>query len=302
MSKWQPAYYQSLKEGLLDEKIQAGEEHMTACYLCPHQCGLDRREGQGICQAPDQAIVASHGPHFGEEAPLVGRNGSGTIFFGHCNLKCVFCQNHDLSFQGRGVSMTSEELAEVMLNLQNRYRCHNINLVTPTHFVPSIIKGVALAAEQGLQLPLVYNCGGYESLDTLALLDGIVDIYMPDFKYSDPDRGLKYSQVQDYPQKAMAALKEMDRQVGGLVTDARGIARRGLLIRHLMLPGGLEDTIQVLNFIKEELSPHCLVNLMDQYYPAHQAHLHPELRKRLSRQEFQTAYSHAKKLGLRLAR
>jgi putative pyruvate formate lyase activating enzyme len=246
-------------------------------------------------------VVSSYGPHFGEEAPLVGHKGSGTIFFGYCNMRCVFCQNCELSFGGEGEIITNEELAEMMLKLQNYYRCHNINFVTPTHFVPNILEALLLAAEKGLALPLVYNCGGYERLETLAMLDGIIDIYMPDFKYHLAERGQKYSQAKDYPDRVKMALKEMDRQVGGLKLDAEGIAYRGMIIRHLVMPGGLEDTKEVLRFIKEELSPDCLVNLMDQYYPSHQAHQYQEISRRLTRKEFQEALQLAEKLGLRLA-
>lgn len=296
-----PAYRRLLVSGEMEQRVEEAKKHLKECRLCPHACGVDRKEGKGICRAPHQPIVASYGPHFGEEAPLVGRHGSGTIFFGFCNLRCVYCQNYDLSFGGSGEPVSGEKLASIMLKLQNHYRCHNINLVTPTHFVPGIIEAVALAAEQGLTIPLVYNCGGYESLETLALLDGIIDIYMPDFKYFQPERSHKFSKVKDYPDMAKQALKEMDRQVGGLKLDADGIAYRGLLIRHLVLPGGLEDTIEVLDFIKEELSPDCMVNLMDQYYPAHQAYHYEELSRRISRKEYAAAYAYAKKLGLRLA-
>ncbi|MDK2934305.1 MAG: putative pyruvate formate lyase activating enzyme [Clostridiales bacterium] len=271
------------------------------CNLCPHECGINRKEKLGFCRASDKVLVASYGPHFGEETPLVGRNGSGTIFFGYCNMRCVFCQNCELSFGGEGEIIPNEDLAQIMLTLQNHYRCHNINFVTPTHFVPNILEALSIAAEKGLHLPLVYNCGGYEKLETLILLDGIIDIYMPDFKYHLAERGEKYSKVKHYPQKVKSALKEMDRQVGGLKTDKNGIAYRGLLIRHLMMPGGLEDTKKILKFIKEALSPDCLVNLMQQYYPAHQAFKYEELAKRLEPQEYKEAFIFAEELGLRLA-
>lgn len=296
-----PGYHKLLASGELHRRVAEAKKHLRECCLCPHACKVNRKESSGVCRAPHQPIVASYGPHFGEETPLVGRHGSGTIFFGFCNLRCVYCQNYDLSFGGTGEPVSGEQLASIMLKLQNDYHCHNINFVTPTHFVPGIVEAVAIAADRGLTVPLVYNCGGYESLETLALLDGIIDIYMPDFKYSQPERSQKFSQVKDYPEMAKQALKEMDRQVGGLKVNADGIAFRGLLIRHLVLPGGLEDTIEVLNFIREELSPDCMVNLMDQYYPAHQAHCYEELSRRITRKEYLAAYAHAKKLGLRLA-
>lgn len=300
MQGYVPGYRHLMDSGELQRRIERAEELAQQCVLCPHACRVNRQKKRGVCRAPDQPVVASFGPHFGEEPPLVGRHGSGTIFFGFCNLRCVYCQNWDLSFGGTGEPVSARELAAIMLKLQDHYRCHNINLVTPTHFVPGILAAVAIAAAEGLTIPLVYNCGGYESLDTLALLDGVIDIYMPDFKYAQPERGRKYSGVKDYPEAAKKTLKEMDRQVGGLKTGERGIAYRGLLIRHLVLPGGLADTKEVLRFIKEELSPDCLVNLMDQYYPAHRAHRYEELSRRLTRREYEAARAYAEELGLRL--
>lgn len=295
-----PCYLGLLESGELKEKAQEAKKRLEKCNLCPHYCQINRKKAVGFCRAGDEAIISSYGPHFGEEKPLVGTNGSGTIFFAYCNMRCVFCQNCEISFGGEGETVTSEDLAAMMLELQNIYRCHNINLVTPTHFVPSILEALVMAAEEGLQLPLVYNCGGYENRETLALLDGIIDIYMPDFKYDLTAWGSKYSGVKDYPRKVKTALREMDRQVGGLKTDRRGIAYRGLLIRHLMLPGGLENTKGVLKFIREELSPDCLVNLMDQYYPAHQAFDYEELAGTLRPKDYRAAYSFARELGLRL--
>jgi putative pyruvate formate lyase activating enzyme len=296
-----PGYLKLAEEGLLQKRVEEVQKHLTECNLCPHQCGVNRKERLGFCRAANKAIVNSYGPHFGEERVLVGSNGSGTIFFGYCNMRCVFCQNCELSFGGVGKVISNEELAQAMLKLQNVYKCHNINLVTPTHFVPNILEAISLAVPQGLRLPLVYNCGGYERLETLELLAGIIDIYMPDFKYQTEERGKRYSQVRKYPEAVTAALKEMDRQVGGLKTDNKGVAYRGLIIRHLMLPGGLEDTKKVLDFIKDNLSPDCLVNLMDQYYPHHQAYKYEELTRRLSPREYKEAYRYAKELGLRLA-
>ncbi|KJS88149.1 MAG: radical SAM protein [Peptococcaceae bacterium BICA1-8] len=291
--------YLKLKNILLKEKVIKAKKHLTECNLCPHMCGINRQKVLGVCRATDRVVVSSFGPHFGEEAPLVGKNGSGTIFFGYCNMQCVFCQNCELSFGGEGEVITNEDLAQVMLKLQ-KYRCHNINFVTPTHFVPNILEALLIAVEKGLRLPLVYNCGGYEKIETLYLLEGVIDIYMPDFKYHLAELGQKYSKVKDYPDKVKKALKEMDRQVGGLKLDEKGIAYRGLLIRHLMMPGGLEDTKGVLTFIKKELSPDCLVNLMDQYSPSHQAYKYEEISRRLSTNEYKDGLLFAKALGLRL--
>ena len=221
-----PGYVNLLENGQLHKKVKQAKRHLTECNLCPHDCCVNRFEKLGFCRAADRALVASYGHHFGEEAPLVGKNGSGTIFFGYCNMRCVFCQNCELSFGGEGEVISNEELAQIMLVIQNRYNCHNINLVTPTHFVPNILEALYIAAQKGLKLPLVYNCGGYEKIETLRILEGVIDIYMPDFKYLSVERGRKYSGVKDYPQKVKIALKEMDRQVGGLKIDERGIAFR----------------------------------------------------------------------------
>ncbi|MBF7083235.1 4Fe-4S cluster-binding domain-containing protein [Desulfallas sp. Bu1-1] len=297
----EPGYRKILASGILKDKVEKAQKHLTNCNLCPHNCSINRKERVGFCRAADKVVLSSYGPHMGEEPPLVGRNGSGTIFFGYCNMRCVFCQNCELSFGGEGELISNEELAEIMLELQNFYKCHNINFVTPTHFVPNILEAVLLAADRGLMLPLVYNCGGYEKIETLFLLEDVIDIYMPDFKYHLAERGQKYSGVKNYPEMVKKALKEMDRQVGGLKTDERGIAYRGLIIRHLMMPGGLEDTKQILKFIKDELSPDCMVNLMDQYYPAHRAYKYEEIARRLSDNEYKKALEYAKTLGLNLA-
>ncbi len=298
---FKPSYVKLLQNGTLPERVKEAKKHLTCCYLCPHKCRVDRTKEVGVCQGTDKAIVSSYGPHFGEEDVLVGNRGSGTIFFGYCNMKCVYCQNFELSFYGKGDPVSNEKLANIMLLLQNHYKCHNINLVTPTHFVSNILEAIYIAAREGLKLPVVYNCGGYESVETLKILDGVIDIYMPDFKYNSPERGKKYSRVINYPEKAKLALKEMDRQVNGLKVDKRGIAYRGLLIRHLVLPGGLEDTKEVLKFIEGELSPDCLINLMNQYYPGHKAFEYEEIAKGLSFVEYKQAYDYAKKLGLKLA-
>ncbi len=295
-----PQYLNLFQIGELEKRVEKAKEDLNECNLCPHQCQTDRRVDLGACRSTDKVVVSNYGPHLGEEPPLVGKRGSGTIFFAYCNMKCVFCQNCEISFAGEGQTISNQKLADIMLKLQNDYRCHNINLVTPTHFVPNILEALLIAVNKGLRLPLVYNCGGYEKLETLKLLDQVIDIYMPDFKYNLEERGIKYSKVPNYPQVVQAALKEMDHQVGGLKTDEQGIAYRGLIIRHLMMPGGLEDTKSILSYIKKELSPGCLVNLMDQYHPEHQAYKYQEISRNLSSSEYLEALEYAKKIGLSL--
>ena len=224
------SYLKTLEKGKLLEKVEEAKRHITNCELCPHKCGVNRIEEVGICKANDRAIVSSYGPHLGEERVLVGQRGSGTIFFGYCNLSCVYCQNYQISVCGEGDTVSNERLAQMMLALQNDYGCHNINLVTPTHFVPNILDAIYIAAQSGLKIPIVYNCGGYESVETLKLLEGVIDIYMPDFKYSSAEFGERYSKVKDYPKRAKESLKEMDRQVGGLKVDSKNIAYHGRTI------------------------------------------------------------------------
>ncbi len=252
---------------------------------------------KGKCQVTDQALVSSYGPHFGEEAPLVGRRGSGTIFFSYCNLKCIFCQNYTISQLGEGVPVSKEELARIMLSLQEK-GCHNVNLVSPTHVVPHILEALELAVEQGLRLPLVYNTGGYDSLETLKLLDGVVDIYMPDMKYSDEKVAEKLSGVKNYPQVNRAAVKEMHRQVGDLeIVD--GIARRGLLVRHLVLPNNLAGTHEIVRFLAQEISPNTYLNIMAQYHPCYRAYELPELGRPITEEEFIRAQEEALRAGLK---
>jgi putative pyruvate formate lyase activating enzyme len=243
-------------------------------------------------------MVASYGPHFGEERPLVGVYGSGTIFLSFCNLRCVFCQNYDISHLGEGREVSVGELGEMMLSLR-RQRCHNINFVTPTHQVAQILSALPCAIEGGLSVPLVYNCGGYEEPATLRLLDGIFDIYMPDFKYGDSETALRFSGAPHYVDTAKEALKEMHRQVGDLVVDERGIAVRGLLVRHLVLPGGLAGTRRVMEFIAREISPDTYVNIMDQYRPCYKAYAYPPLNRRITVSEFEEAVAIAREEGIR---
>jgi putative pyruvate formate lyase activating enzyme len=258
---------------------------------------VDRVAGEvGVCRIGRRAVVASYGPHFGEEAPLVGSRGSGTIFFSGCNLRCLFCQNSDISQSREGAEVSPERLAAVMLDLQ-RQGCHNLNFVTPTHVVPQLLEAVELAAGEGLRLPLVYNCGGYESLATLRLLDGVVDIYMPDAKYDDAAVGERLSGAPNYPAVNRAALAEMHRQVGDLALDERGVAVRGLLVRHLVLPENLAGTAGIMAFLGE-LSRNTYVNVMAQYRPCHRAYQEPILGRRPTPEEYAAALRAAREAGL----
>jgi len=295
----EPAYLSLLHSGELAGRVRQAYRHLEACDLCARYCGVNRRASVrgAVCRTGERAIVASYGPHHGEEDVLRGWRGSGTIFFAWCNLRCVFCQNHDISQAPAGSEVEPEELAAIMLSLQAR-GCHNINLVSPSHVVAPILAAVLIAAEAGLRLPLVYNTGGYDSPEALALLDGVVDIYMPDIKYSDAVVARRYSKVRDYPAVNRAAVKEMHRQVGDLVVDAEGIARRGLLVRHLVLPGGLAGTGEVVRFLAEEISPNTYLNLMAQYYPRHRAGLYPELNRPITRAEYQEVVRLALAAGL----
>lgn len=298
MEAKRPAYLLLSEGGELAWRVKRARELLRSCRVCPRSCGINRLEGEvGVCKAPRQAMASSSGPHFGEEPPLVGRFGSGTIFFAHCNLKCVFCQNYDISQLGHGEQVSSEELARHMLVLQ-RLGCHNINLVTPTPYVPQILEALLIAAQSGLEIPLVYNCGGYESVETLKILDGVVDIYMPDMKYSDNQVAQRYSKVDDYFDHCRAALKEMHRQVGDLQIDGYGIAQRGLLIRHLVLPHGLAGSRGVLEFIAMELSRGSYVNIMDQYRPTYRAHEYVGVNRRITITEYLEVVEMARKLGL----
>ncbi len=298
MNKSEPAYLALFNSGELAQRAETAHEILSDCTLCPWQCHVDRIAGQtGQCQTGAQVRVYSYMAHHGEENPLRGKFGSGTIFFSGCNLHCQFCQNSDISQDNYGMRIEPEKLAIMMLDLQAQ-GCHNINLVSPTHVVPQILSALLIAAQQGLTLPLVYNTGGYDSLETLQLLDGIVDIYMPDMKYADESLARKYSQIADYPAINQAAVKEMHRQVGDLELDKEGIAQRGLLVRHLLLPDDLAGTRAILQFIAQEISLLTYINIMDQYHPDYKAFDHPELCRRISREEVQQARMTAHRLGL----
>lgn len=266
--------------------------------MCPRRCGVNRlADESGKCHITRQVVISSYGPHFGEEAPLVGQHGSGTIFFTYCNLRCVFCQNYTISQLGEGWTVDKEELAKMMLSLQAK-GCHNINLVSPTHVVPYILEALELAVGMGLCLPLVYNSGGYDSVETLELLDGIIDIYMPDMKYSDDKIAEQLSGIKDYPKVNKSAIKEMHRQVGDLQIDEQGIAQRGLLVRHLVLPNNLAGTEEIVAFLAQEVSTDTYLNIMAQYHPCYKAFDIPQLSRPLSKQEFYEAIDLAHRQGL----
>ncbi len=318
-----PAYRGLLEAGELERRAESAVAALSECRLCPRDCGADRsrpsfggaakrdetegkedgekshRKRAAFCSTGRYARVSSASPHFGEEACLRGRGGSGTIFFSSCNLRCVFCQNWDISHVGAGAEVRAERLAEIMLGLAEQ-GCHNINLVTPSHVVPQILESLVIAAREGLDVPVVYNSSGYDSLETLALLDGVVDIYMPDFKYWDSKRAARHLKAADYPEVARQALREMHRQVKDLVTTKDGVAVHGVLVRHLVMPGGTDETRQILRFLADEISKDTYVNLMDQYYPSGEVDSgrHPELCRRPDASDFESAYSAAAEAGI----
>jgi len=294
-----PAYLSRLDPGVLARRAETARRHLADCDLCARYCHVDRFAGieGAVCRTGERASVASFGAHHGEEDCLRGWAGSGTIFFGWCNLRCVYCQNWDISHRGIGHEVDAATLAGMMLELQTR-GCHNINLVSPSHVVAQIIEALSIAVARGLRLPLVYNTGGYDSLEALRLLDGIVDIYMPDMKYGDSALARKYSKVRDYVAANRIAVKEMHRQVGDLVMDERGIAQRGLLVRHLVLPGGIAGTEEVLAFLASEVSRDSYVNLMDQYRPCYRADEYPDIDRPLSVAEYDAALAAAARHGI----
>ncbi len=292
------SYRVSLADGRLGRAVAEAYRRLSRCELCPRRCRVNRVRGErGFCRTGLRAKVASAGPHFGEERPLVGYGGSGTIFFSECNLRCAFCQNWDISQEGVGRETGLPDLARTMLSLE-RTGCHNINFVTPSHVVPQILGAVTLAARRGLTVPLVYNTSGYDAVETLRLLDGVVDIYMPDLKWVSPEVGERLAGAPDYWDVAREAVKEMHRQVGDLVLDERGIAVRGLLVRHLVMPGDLAGTEEVMRFLAEEISPDTYVNVMAQYRPVGHALRMPPLDRRPSGKELARAVTAARRAGL----
>lgn len=292
------AYIQAFESGRLQEAIGRVRQWMRKCTLCPRVCRVDRQAGEkGYCRTGSLPVVASYGPHFGEERPLVGKGGSGTIFFSHCNLFCTFCQNHEISHGGEGTAITPGDLAAIMLELQGK-GCCNINFVTPTHVIGAILEALPLAVEKGLNVPLVYNCGGYERVPALKLLNGVVDIYMPDFKFWDPETARELCDAPDYPERARTGLREMHRQVGDLVFDRNGVAQKGLLVRHLVMPNGLSGSREVMEYIGKEISGRTYVNVMDQYHPCGGAFSNRSINRRISPEEFESALESARRAGL----
>ncbi|MFC1825551.1 radical SAM protein [Thermodesulfobacteriota bacterium] len=293
-----PSYLKLHREGTLQRKVDQARAMLQSCRICPRECLVDRTDGEtGYCRTGRKARVASYNAHFGEEAPLVGKHGSGTIFMSSCNLLCSFCQNYDISQMNEGVEVDSEDIAAMMIQLAER-GCHNINFVTPTHVVPQILEALVPAVEAGLNIPLVYNSGGYERVETLELLEDIFDIYMPDFKFWDDKWADRYCEAPDYRQKAAGALKEMHRQVGDLVLDGQGVAISGLLIRHLVMPQNIAGTEKIMAFIAGEISPLTYVNVMDQYRPCGAGSSDEFINRRLTSDEYREAMEAARKAGL----
>ena len=294
----EPSYLRLQKSGELDERIELLFKILESCELCPRRCGVNRLRGErGVCRSGKELMVSSYGPHFGEEPPLVGVSGSGTIFLTNCNLLCTYCQNFDISHLGHGSEVSSGTAARMMIELQDM-DCHNINFVTPTHFAPQLVKATKLAIEQGLKLPIVWNCSGYENVEIIKLLNGVIDIYMPDIKYGENEPAKKYSNAPDYFQRCTEAVKEMHHQVAELKLDKRKIAYRGIIIRHLVLPNDLAGSENVLKFIAEELSTDSYVNVMSQYRPVGGAYQHRELNRYPTLKEFKNVIDVAKRLGL----
>jgi len=293
-----PGYLALFEQGKMTARIAAARERLSPCRVCPRACKVDRLgDEKGICRTGAKAVVSSYAPHFGEESPLVGSGGSGTIFLTHCNLLCVFCQNYEISHLGQGIETEAGQLASMMVSLQ-RQGCHNINFVTPSHVVPQILAALPKAIEKGLSIPLVYNSSGYDSVGTLKLLEGIFDIYMPDFKFWTRESGKRYAKAPDYAERARKAILEMHRQVGDLVMDEEGVAVRGLLVRHLVMPGSLDETREILRFLAREVSVDTYVNVMDQYRPCGKASEFPPIDRRLGNDEFQMALNLARSAGL----
>jgi putative pyruvate formate lyase activating enzyme len=283
----------------LQERIESAYHLLENCRVCPRECGVNRLKNDkiGFCRSGLNPVISSASPHHGEEPPLSGSNGSGTIFFANCNLRCVYCQNYPISQMGNGAERTIGELACQMLSLQEQ-GCHNLNLVTPTHFMPQFLKALGIARERGFNLPIVYNTSGYDSVEALRLLEGIVDIYLPDMRYADDTTARRYSAADHYPEINRTAVKEMYRQVGNLVVDERGIAKRGLIIRHLILPNRLSGTGAIMKFLSEEISKDVYISLMSQYFPAYKANGFTELSRRITAEESEEAYRIMQKYGL----
>ncbi len=297
--QWIPAYEKLEMEGKLAGRVKQAYALFENCQLCPRRCGVNRLKGEkGFCRAPVKPVIFSYHPHFGEEMSLVGGKGSGTIFFSNCNLRCIFCQNWPISHEGRGKVIQDEDLADIMLHLQ-KIGCHNINLVTPTHVMPNILNATRIGLKKGLHIPLVYNTSGYECLEILERLDGIVDIYLPDMKYMDADKSAKYSAgASNYPEVTKKAIIEMQRQVGVLKLDHQGVAMRGLMIRHLVMPNRVAGTERFVKWVAEALPKSTYVNIMAQYRVEYKAYDYPEIARGITPQEFLEAMNLAEKNGL----
>ena len=294
----EPSYLKLYRDGKLQYRVDRALEMMRDCSLCPRECHVERLSGElGFCRTGEKARVASLHAHFGEESPLVGTNGSGTIFFRSCNLLCCFCQNYDISHDAEGGEVGPKDLADMMLSLQRR-GCHNINFVTPSHVVPQILQGLFIAIERGLKVPLVYNTGGYDKVETLNILEDIFDIYMPDFKFWEARWSEKFCKAPDYRNIATAAIKEMHRQVGDLLIDESGIAEKGLLVRHLVMPNNVSNTKEVMTFLADKISEDTYVNVMDQYHPCGKATLDPVINRRLTMKEYVEAVRRTREAGL----
>lgn len=293
-----PSYISLFQKAGFEEKEENLKKRLYQCDLCPNECGVNRQRGEtGDCNAGSSLTISAASPHFGEEEPLVGTGGSGTIFFCHCPMHCVYCQNYEISQKALGYHVTEKELSQLMLKLQAK-GCHNINLVTPTHYIPYIISSIKNAISSGLKIPIVYNTSGYESIKTLRELEGIIDIYMPDFKYWDEKLAYKYSKIHNYPEKTKDAIHEMYRQVGNLKCNTDGIAYRGLIVRHLILPNNIARSFEILKFIANEISKDTYINIMAQYHPAYHAYRYNEINRRISREEYNKVINFAWQLGL----
>ena len=293
-----PAYLSLIESDAFDHLVQDAVAMLESCSLCPRRCSINRLEDErGNCCVGRCAVISSAHPHFGEERPLVGRSGSGTIFFSGCNLKCLFCQNYEISQELAGSEISAVDLASIMLRIQ-QLGCHNLNLVSPTHVVPQILEALGIAARDGFTLPIVYNTGGYDSIEMIRMLDGVVDIYMPDIKFLSPDAAREYSDAQDYPDVIKEVIREMHRQVGDLELSADGVAVRGLLVRHLVMPGHLDDSANIMRFLADEISKDTYVNVMRQYRPEYNAFKHPPIDRPLGEGDWRLAVRSAREAGL----
>jgi len=290
--------YLTLNLAEIEKRVNLLFENLKNCKLCGWECGINRYVKKSHCRSGVNLEISSYGAHFGEEKIISGKNGSGTIFFTNCSLLCVYCQNYDISQIGNGYNISIEELSEIMLKLQ-KIGCHNINLVTPTHFLPQILKAIFISIKNGLHIPFVYNCGGYENVEALKTLEGIIDIYMPDAKYGDNELGKKYSGIPDYWDKCKKALFEMKRQVGDIILNEEGVALKGLLIRHLILPNNISSSENVLKFIRDELGENTWISLLSQYHPEYKAYIYPEINRRITFYEYNKVVEMTYKFGLK---